>query len=1037
MAALNNKIYIGSLTNPSFYFENDGIMEIKFDKCVDVISEELAIDVLKPTVKHIATQSANLRFLPYGTPVWWYIGNDLKAKFYSESVERDEQNYYVINCISAIGILDKQYYHGGIYNGETCGDILGELIDDAVPFTVSQEVADTKLYGYLPYGTKRECLHEIIYAEGISILKDANGDMFFTYAEVPSTPDTIPQDRIFLKGKIKYPAIPSKIELVEHSYQYIDTIERVTLFDNSDGNAVTGQAIYFDTAPIAPESLEASEGLTIGERNANFASLTGKGVLTGIPYYDKQNTVIRTFSGGQGFTKSITERTLVTAANSENVADRLLSYYTSVENMEADIKIDDESCGNVYSFINKYHENVTAFLSRIKGNVSSFIKGSCEFLAGFTPNNHGNVYGYEAGAAVGGWITVPEGVKKLRLLLVGGGDGGDSGLAGTNPWQDDIVDAGVGGAGGNAGNGGKIKEIVINNPPAGDWECFIGYGGTGGAECTSETVRNQGTEGTDSYVIDPNGVIYSTADTDAYRSVNGIKRLLDSTMVLGKKGYDGVKGGNGGRGGTYDDGSDGEDVVYKGVTYKGGKGGAAFKFKFHHVDQSYSAGGSGGSGAMAGHDGYDGNVPVLEIYQDRTSEFPAYEAYERGKVEPSEPARIPTFNTTQQQRYGDGGDGGNGGAGRGGWGAATAYTQESTNFSTQKGISVNMYVDEGYQYATWKSGNGTAGKNGKKGVCFFYADKEMLERAKQLEATVIRQIYLQSNHVVAIIFDQKYSPLTSRQYRIFYSYKANDEETWGEYRSADFDSEGTDPEGYYTSPVMKGISCKYRYYIVVNSDSVESTSSEPSNVVEIALNYLDIPVMSEPVLTPSNRTINLSFAVDENTESVPVTVYLASDTSKSINADLTVTDGIATGILNIPSTFGSITNGTSFLIVAGAENTGLFFNIPKIAHFFTYSNLTAQLDAVEIDSVNFSNGNYTIRLNAEENVEMCRVCFTNLRNGYAWEVNSSYSYFSTVDKSSIQDGDRIVINITGEGTGYRQSPESTYIFDYHANEGEQ
>lgn len=894
MSAINNRIYVGSITTPLFYFENDEIMEVTFDKCVDVISEELAIDVLKLKVEHFPTTTSNLRLLPYGTPVWWYVGNDLKAKFYSESIEREEQHYYIVNCISAIGLLDKQYYHGGVYNGELCGTIIEEIIGETVPYSISPEVAGTNIYGYLPYTTCRECLHEIIYAQGISILKDSNGDMLFTYAS-SSQEESIPQDRIFLKGKIKYPAIPSKINVVEHSYQYVDTVERVTLFDNSDGNPVTGQAIYFDTAPIAPESLQATEGLTIGETNANFASLTGKGILTGIPYYDKQTTITRTYSSGQGFTKTISNRTLVTAVNSENVADRLLSYYTSVENMEADIKIDDESCGHTYSFINKYGESITAFLSRIKGNVSSFVKGSCEFIAGYNPQTFGNVYNYEAIGDNDGYFDVPQGTKILRMIAIGGGDGGDSGLSGENKeavrienkltyWGD--IKGCKGGEAGEAGDGGKIKEIIIRNPASGRWTVHIGRKGVGGTECESETVTEKGTAGSETYVVSPNGTRYSSNDSDSYRSVYGIKSLFRQ-MVYAKKGHAGVKGGDGGDGSKNENGSDGQDVEFNGKIQKGGKGGKNLVFNLHHITKSYSTGGAGGSGAQAVYHGFDGGDAEIRQYQDLTA-YP-YSVDEVVDIMSGTPASIVPYYLPQNQMNGDGGDAGHGGAGRGGFGWTdleyfnnSAYApngqKESIIYDQNSGFT-KQQIEENF-----KSSKGAAGKDGMHGVCLFYTDTNTEFTPLRYDPPTLSNIFIADDWKIKFTITKP--SVSSNSYAIFYRWRVSNNagenpswSNWSEWTFIQNVDAAYSSFTYYRQLTAPDQAVEYEFYALTNATKPEKDVSLMSNVLSKAIYRLQMPAASYMyVHSGGNDIISVTLGLVDNATDYIVDITKGSAT---------------------------------------------------------------------------------------------------------------------------------------------------------------
>lgn len=735
MAALSNTIYIGSVNDPDFEFENASIdaESMDFEENVDLIESELAIDVLNFIVKY--TGNDDLTGVAYGTPVWHYVGSTLKHKSYVKQIRRVATDRYKINTTSPIGLLNKQYHKGGVYTGTLFSTLIAELIGDSVPYTYDTDVGATKIFGWLPYATKRKNLHQIMFAENISIIKNNNGDIHFTFLKVPSSVPTIPQTRIFIGGTIKYPAVATSVKLSEHSYQKVDTLERVTLIDNSDKTPATNKLFVFDTAPIIVSTLQATGDLTVNEAGVNYAIVTGQGVLTGIPYYDKISIVEKTYnSGGEDYSVSVEDATLVTGINSENVAERLLNYYTSSEIVNADLKVDTEKCGGIYSFVDMFGDTVQAFLTKMTSKISSFIRAACEFVTGYVPSTFGNNYthwGYVTGNT--GTIEIQAGTTIARFVLIGGGSGGSSGLKGVDNLED-LQAGGTGGEGGFGGNGGKIREVVLHNPTAGIYQCSVGNGGTGGGRCNNTQTRNQGTGGSDSTVTTPGGTVYSTADSAAYYSKNGIKNLFTET-VYAVKGRDGCKGGNGGRGTVAGNGEQGEDVLWDGVLYHGGAGGKGLKFDFENVKQTVTNGGAGGWGAQPYMDGADGGSATIDEYHDMTSTYAStYKAYEYGKFGQAvpfadgNPHTVDPSSVVQIQEYGEGGDGGHGGAGRGGFGSANDYYQSATDTSGPSASNKKVYLDMScnpWNYTLFNSSDGGAGNNGRKGIILCYADKEV------------------------------------------------------------------------------------------------------------------------------------------------------------------------------------------------------------------------------------------------------------------------------------------------------------------------
>ena len=722
MAAIQNRIVLESQNSTTYNFTGNKVISVEPAESVDIMANKLAIDVAEITVEYVRGSGPDIRALPYGTPLWHYIGNQLQRKYYIKSIDRITTTRYIIHAISAIGILDNQYHKGGVYTGTLFSTLITELIGGAVPFTYDADVGATKIFGWLPYAKKRDNLHQILFAENISIIRNANGDMHFTFLRA-GTPVEIPGGRIFMGASVNYPSVATQIEVTEHSFQYVDTIEPITLIDNSDGSPASNKLFVFDNAPIYIPSL-AANGLTVVESGVNYAIVSGQGTLTGIPYFDKKSIISRTrSSGGASNTVSVTDITLITGVNSENVADRMLSYYTSRETIQADVRLNGEKPGGIYTFVDKFGDTVQAYLSKITAKISAIIRANCEFIAGYVPEHFGNNFDYWAYVTGTGTIEIQEGTKIARFVIIGGGDGGSSGLKGIDDFND-LQAGSQGGEGGFGGNGGKIREVILRNPTPGVYQCVAGAGGTAGGVCQSTQARNVGGAGNASTVTTPGGTVYSSADNAAYRSANGIKNLF-SEEVYAVKGRNGCKGGNGGRGSVAGNGEPGEDVVWDGVKYYGGKGGKGLKFQFTHVDQSITNGGAGGWGAQPYQNGADGGSVTVEDYWDDTASKSGYQAYEYGSFDQAAPAASGSPATVvQNQNYGEGGDGGHGGAGRGGFGSANDYYQSATDPTTNKKMYLKMTLPP-YNYAVFQSSNGGAGNTGRGGIILCYADKEL------------------------------------------------------------------------------------------------------------------------------------------------------------------------------------------------------------------------------------------------------------------------------------------------------------------------
>lgn len=649
--AIINKIFIGSLTEPSYYFENDNIVlpSINVNQSVSLVGQELSIDTFSATViddyentvnaylfrssdgyvietadQSIyaidvtnATGASSLINIPEWTPVWYYQNNDLVGKFYIESVKRVARYQYQLNCISAIGRIDKMRHGGGLFQTTTFGAVLQHILaaglhgdgDPAIEYSIDDDIAELPVSGWLPYDTKRNNLYQLIFANGVNIIKNADGNPRFTFVYTSGgTPEHIEDEQIFMAGNVEYQKPYSMVTVMEHTYSAITSgVEPSVLYDNTDGERVSNAEIWFDQAPVIVSTLVASEGLTIVSATENSAVITGNGTISGIPYTHTTRTVSKVNeTGDEEKTASVEQCTMVNAINSQNLLNRLYAFYCPddhIKKITNELVYDDERCGKQYQFLNPYSETENALLSKMSLNATTFNRASCEFYGDYVPAGQAGLYQHcvvldkETYMQDGGVFVVPQEVfqsesPSIRVVMIGGGTGGGSGWPGENgndaytytnvALDDDITarwygaEGGDGGNGGEGGTPGRVYSIVIENPSA-SYNYTIGEGGEGGAATgfipdtvdeLRDALENENPDGswTDEEIeamiaqeqTDWNGSpnagtagtastfgSYSTEDTGSYVPRGGVYNPITGDFYA-LKGYTGIKGGKGG-----------------------------------------------------------------------------------------------------------------------------------------------------------------------------------------------------------------------------------------------------------------------------------------------------------------------------------------------------------------------------------------------------------------------------------------------------------------------------------------------------------
>lgn len=637
----------------------------------------------------------------YGRWIKYYHDDELKGKFYIENVSRIGRETYKITAMSSVGLLANTQHYGGIYQGKPFGELVGEIIGGVVPYSVDITLQNQPVYGWLPIASRRENLHQALFAMSASIKKDENGDMFVTGLS-KDTAKGIPDSRIFMGGSVEYPQATKIIALSEHAYIGRSTDEEVTLYDDAisadsittpSGQVVLGGLVLFDE-PCHDLTIT---GTTIIESGVNFAVLapTAECLLTGKRYTHTVRQITRPEIIGDitDDNKAIVENaSLVSIANSENVADRLANYYGNAKKVKIDIVQGEESTGDAVTFHDPFGEETEGLISHLNMRMSGILRSTAEIIANYDPPDIGNYYSnVQLLTGTTTW-SIPEGTEKIRVILIGGGSSGhkgETGGSGTNGKNTytDVVAGGDGGAGGKGGNGGRILIFTLETSGINSVSVSCGAGNTEG----------DGQEGSNT-TITAGGQTYSSADGTS--SSIGFVEIFSGSSY-GTPGDAGTKGGDGGGINRYNEGIqpmdcwNGEDIP----PYTGGQKGENDESSWTVSGYNYNPTAISGMGGGAAYGGTGGNG------QDGR----CGRGYAHG---------------------GDGGIGGNGGVGSN----ATIYGAGGNggHGGGGGGAGGNTWMSEGPAYEThhktaygtpgWGGAGGTGGNggNGAAGCVFIY-----------------------------------------------------------------------------------------------------------------------------------------------------------------------------------------------------------------------------------------------------------------------------------------------------------------------------
>lgn len=198
------------------------------------------------------------------------------GSFFIEEAEKECDSCYSINAFDYIGLMEHENYMGGLYNNETVGNIVADILS-GISYSIDETLASRTVSGLLEIQSKREALQKVIFCAG-GIINCSRTNMIELKTLSEDIKSTIDKDRIVSLTEI-IESITTSIEITFHSY--IKQTNENELFNAS----ITGETLITFGAPY--HSLRITNG-TIITSNSNYAIISGTGnvVVYGKGYED-------------------------------------------------------------------------------------------------------------------------------------------------------------------------------------------------------------------------------------------------------------------------------------------------------------------------------------------------------------------------------------------------------------------------------------------------------------------------------------------------------------------------------------------------------------------------------------------------------------------------------------------------------------------------------------------------------------------------------------------------------------------------------
>lgn len=640
----------------------------------------------------VGNNSGDVSTMKYGTPVTLYDGANVVGKFYLKNINKVGRTKYQLNAISAVGLLENLKHYGGLYANTTADAIIADIMmgfGTSINYSVDLSVATQRVSGWLPVDTRRNNLHKLMFALGIAIVKDSSGDLRFVFLNDGGATN-IPQNRLYSGTTIEYPKTATAAETTEHSFYQTASDPTEQLYDSNSVNVTDAEVVFNEPH----YNLTTTGTLTISSSGVNYAIVSGTGTLSGKKYTHDKRLVRLDVVGSTQIPNVISSHndTLISALNSANVLERMLSYYNSKKTVRVAIKNTGEQCGDVVSFTDAFGDSVNGIITQMDSVASTFIKSNSRIVSGYTPTGQGNNFSNRSIVTTnGGSFTVPSGVTRVRMVLIAPGNGGSGGYDGENGYAPSGINeytggnqgTAHGGAGGTGGTQGKVYVAEYTTTGGETFSVSIGSRGSAGT-------RNGGAGGTGGTTSVSGFVSASSASGTL---VNG---YLDpfTNQVYAAPGADGEAGGDGGQTDIVSLYASNGEAGFPGSNTQsnsGGNGGTGSQLAYS-IWTAYASGGGGGGAAHGANGGNGGNASTSRSGND------LYGVGGNGGNGANAVAPSAVL-------YGCGGTGGHGGGGGGNGGGGKVLGQSTSNIT--KG-------------SAGTGGTGTAGAQGGAGCAIFY-----------------------------------------------------------------------------------------------------------------------------------------------------------------------------------------------------------------------------------------------------------------------------------------------------------------------------
>lgn len=372
-------------------FYGDELRSTKILQEIDPISSEISVN----TADFVLDSHRGIDYsFQEKQPLSIYFNGQLKATTFVKQSKRKSKFLWDVRSEDYIGFLDRIPFAGGIYKNKNAVELIEEIFSVAnVPYKIDASFSSEVVTGYIPYSSCREALAQVAFAIQ-AIVDTSNSDVINVYKLQEGVSPKIYLDRIMQGQSFTEEEKITSVELTEHSYSLGNKSAKAYSAEESGSG---DNILVTFREPLHSLTITGGE---IVKSGTNFAYINAGSscVLTGLNY--EHTTSVRrkinpnVLAGTIEKNVSITDATLISFDNVENVLNVCYNYLTTRKNVHAKIvegKHDSQGGGSVYgSFL--YGKNVYGGGASSKGralydrpvNVGDLITTETEYMGDIT-----------------------------------------------------------------------------------------------------------------------------------------------------------------------------------------------------------------------------------------------------------------------------------------------------------------------------------------------------------------------------------------------------------------------------------------------------------------------------------------------------------------------------------------------------------------------------------------------------------------------------------------------------------------------------